>query len=204
MKINDLTRDLNDYLQSRYRIEQNSKILESLKSIAPLELEDWMLFRIQRSYYPKKENSYWKTLLVVGLNNIEQLKHAITWTATVKDLLLNPESSDLYLFLCWKEESQPSIDECLRIEATEEFCRKFVVRPNEDFNSLIDRTFIKNIYNSSQNITGSDPLVSALSDVEKDYPWLNHAEQQKWRDAFNSGISGTELIEELFDIKKVI
>jgi hypothetical protein len=204
MKINDLTTTLHNYLQSRYRSEENSKILEALKSVSPPELEDKTLFRIQRAYYPNIENLYWKTLLVVGINHKEQLKHAITWTATVKDLLLNPESSDLYLFLCWKEEIQPSLDECLRIEATEEFCRKFVVRPNEDCESLIDRTFIKTIDNSSQNITGSDPLVTALSDVEKEYPWLNHAEQQKWRDAFNSGMSGIELIEELFDIKNRI
>lgn len=204
MKINDLTTALHNYLQSRYIIDESSNTLKTLKSIAPTELDSAMLLRIQRSSYSKIDSVYWKTLLIVGINRNEQLKHAITWTASVKDLLLNPESADLYLFLCWDEEIQPSLDECLRVEATEEFCRKYVARPGEDCESLINRTFIITIDNPSYNISGYDPLVTALSNVEKEYPWLNHDEQQKWRDVFNSGKTGTELIKELFDIKEEI
>jgi len=204
MKYNELITTLDKFWGNRYRIQKNSDILKLIESIAPIELTQKKLFRIQRKYYPTKENLYWKTLLIVGISQIEQLKHAITWTASVKDILLNPEPSDIYLFLCWDEGLQPSLDECLRIEATEEFCRKYVVHPDESYESFIERTFILTVDNSSQNISGSDPLISAFSDVEKEYSWFNHEKQQKWRDAFSSGKTGTDLIEELFDIKNEI
>jgi hypothetical protein len=154
-------------------------------------------------FFRQRETSkaHLKTLLIVGIASSNGLKDALQWAALCKELLLDPETADIYLFIMWSEENQPSIEECLRIEASEDFCRKFVLRPNETKESFVERTFISRIDAQTPVNLGQDPLISAFSGLEEQFPWFDDIEKNKWREAFNSGISSYDLFDALIEHK---
>jgi hypothetical protein len=114
-------------------------------------------------------------------------------------LILKLQTS--YLFILWHNDSAPSIEECLRVEANEDFCRKFVLRPNESAESFITRTFLKKVDAPHPLDLGQDPLISAFSGLEEQYDWFDEAEKTKWKEAFNSGASGSDLFNALITHK---
>lgn len=198
MKFDEFMLIINQSVKERFRIQNLDNFSLTLKNLCPDNLLEKALLRIQRSSFPENENKYWKTLIIVRINEQEHLRSALEWVALVKDMLLNPENSDLYLFLCWGMEYEQSLEDCLRIESSEEFCRKYVVHPRDTGQSFIERTFISKIDDSIQKQLGTDPLLSAFSVVANTYPWFNEIEKKKWKEVFVSGKTGAELIESLF------
>ena len=138
----------------------------------------------------------WKTLLLLELKNQDKLKQALEWAALVKESLLDPETADLYLFICFEREL--AIGHCLRIESTEQFCRKYVQRPKESAEKLIERSFLNRLEESSQELIDIDPLNKALSSTGKDFQWFTKEERVKWKKIFLSSYTGGDLVEEIF------
>lgn len=194
MKLKDIESEILKILESFYIIQQG-ELTEELLSYAPDELIHKKVIRIQRNNKNTKfKTDNWKTLLIVELEDQSNLKMALDWVVLVKESLLDPQTADIYLFLTFS--SDVSIEECLRIESTEQFCRKYVLLPEEDAFEFVNRTFLQRLVNSTDTIDGKDPLESAFSKTSKKYNWLTSEMQKRWKSAF-SDLSGSELIDAL-------
>lgn len=192
---------INNNIENRFSIENQSDIKTEMISLASENIRDKQVLRFCRQYPLDAVSQYWKTLLIVGINSEDNLREVLQWTALCKELLLDPETADIYLFVMWVDENKPSIEECLRIEANEDFCRKFVLRPNETEELFIERTFITKVDAPTPVDLGQDPLIAAFSGLEEQFIWFDDAEKTKWREAFNSGTSSFELFNILINDK---
>jgi hypothetical protein len=188
---------INHQIESRFSIKSQGTIENEMIELASENLQDKKLLRFFRPLGTSEPRL--KTLLVVGINSHNYLKDVLQWAALCKELLLDPETADIYLAIMWTEETQPSIEECLRIEASEDFCRKFVLRPNETKESFVERTFITKVDAPIPLDLGQDPLISAFSVLEQEFTWFNDEEKIKWREVFSSGTSGFDLFNTLIN-----
>ncbi len=163
--------------------------------IAPQVLKCKNVLRVKR----KNEDSiseHSKTILITSLKNPEEITQALLWASAVKEEITDPESADLYLIVHFEE--AVALDVCLRIESTEQFCRKYTLRTNEKMDQFLERTFLNQIKKPSSESFGTDPLRSAFSKVADDNITFTKKEQEKWKDLLLSGLNGIELISELF------
>ncbi|MFH1128133.1 MAG: ABC-three component system middle component 1 [Candidatus Omnitrophota bacterium] len=194
MKLKDIESAILKILDSFYIIQQD-ELIEELLSYAPDELIHKKVMRIQRNNKNTKyKTDNLKTLLIVELEDQSYLKMTLDWVVLVKESLLDPQTADIYLFLIFS--SDVSIEECLRIESTEQFCRKYVLLPNEDISEFVNRTFLQRLINTTDTIEGKDPLESAFLKTSEKHNWLTPEMQETWKKAF-SNLSGSELVEEL-------
>lgn len=184
-------------IEARFSIKSQGTIENQMIEVASEYLQNKELIRFSRTQEASEPSL--KTLLVVGINSDNHLKDVLQWAALCKELLLDPETADIYLAIMWTTESQPSIEECLRIEASEDFCRKLVLRPDETKESFVERTFIKKVDAPTPLDLGQDPLISAFSVLEQEFTWFNDEEKVKWREAFSSGMSSFDLFNTLIN-----
>ena len=188
---------INHQIEARFSIKSQGRIENEMIEVASENLQNRRLLRFFRPLETSEPR--FKTLLVVGISSHNYLKDVLQWAALCKELLLDPETADIYLAIMWTKETQPSIEECLRIEASEDFCRKFVLRPNETKESFVERTFITKVDAPTPLDLGQDPLISAFSVLEQEFAWFNDEEKVKWREAFSSGTSSFELFNTLIN-----
>jgi hypothetical protein len=186
-------------IEARFSIKSQGPIENEMIEIASENLQNKKLLRFFRPLETLEPRL--KTLLIVGINSDNHLKDVLQWAALCKELLLDPETADIYLAIMWTGETQPSLEECLRIEASEDFCRKFVLRPNETKESFVERTFITKVDVPTPLDLGQDPLISAFSVLEEEFSWFNDDEKVKWREAFSSGTSSFDLFNTLINNK---
>ncbi|MEO6734607.1 MAG: ABC-three component system middle component 1 [Ferruginibacter sp.] len=201
MTFDQFTAHINDNIESRFSNENQNDIKSEMMSLASEKIADRQVLRFCRLSTLEALDTHWKTLLIVGITSDSNLREALQWVALCKELLLDPGTADLYLFIIWTGENKPSIEECLRIEASEDFCRKFVLRPNETNESFIERTFITKVDIPTPVDLGQDPLISAFSGLEEQFAWFDDDEKAKWREAFNSGNSSFDLFNALINYK---
>jgi len=197
MKLEEFIPIIELNFEMRFIIEDKLVSSQLFENLAPEELSRKAV-RIQRLPGSDANNAFWKTLLIVSLSDKNQLKAALEWAALVKESLLDPETADLYLFICYDMDDYPSKEECLRIESTEQLCRKYVLQPGELAKGFCDRSFLTKPDITSQKVLGKDPILSAFSSVADKHLWFTEDEQQKWKSVFLSGLSGIELIDKLF------
>lgn len=188
---------LNNQIEARFSLKSQGTIEDEMIELASENLKNKKLLRFFRT--KETPQQHLKTLLAVCIDSQIHLKEALQWAALCKELLLDPETADIYLVIMWSEEIQPSIEDCLRIEASEDFCRKYVLRPNETKESFIERTFITKIDAPTPLDLGQDPLLSTFSTLEQEFTWFNDEEKVKWRNAFSSGTSSFDLFNTLIN-----
>lgn len=196
---------LKKVINSQFIIQSDEYALKKIDEIKPEGLTDTFVLRIQRNRIlqtPSKPLNYWRTIIVTELASKIQLESALQWAASAKEILLDPESADLYMFIIFKNNVNISIETCIRIESTEQFCRKYVARPGESPEDLISRTFLTSLddFSKSPDIPIlDDPIDIVFSSLKKDFLWFNATEQKNWRENFLSGKSGSEIINTLFN-----
>lgn len=196
MKLKDIESEILKTLDGFYLIQQD-ELIEELLSYAPDKLIHKKVIRIQRNNKKTKfKTDNWKTLLIVELEDQSHLKLAIDWLVLVKESLLDPETADIYLFLTFN--SNTGVEDSLRIESTEQFCRKYVLLPDEDISEFVNRTFLQKLVNSDETIAGKDPLESAFSKTSEKHNWLTSEMQKRWKNAF-SDLSGSELADAILN-----
>lgn len=200
MTFEQFTAHINNVIENRFSIENQNDIKTEMLALLPENIGHKQVLRVCRQDSSDTLSRYMKTLLIVGITS-DNLRAALQWAALCKEMLLDPETSDVYLFIMWLGDNNPSIEECLRIEANEDFCRKFVLRPSETVESLIERTFLKKVDAPQPLDLGQDPLISAFSGLEEDFGWFDQAEKNRWKEAFNSGASGSDLFDALITHK---
>jgi len=192
---------IKDSIQSRLKKKRKKFFKKELVELKHNKIPNKKVLRFCRQLPSDESNQFGKTILVTGIEP-DQIRDVLQWAALCKEVLLDPETSDVYLFIMWPGEYNPSIEECLRIEANEDFCRKFVLRPGETVESFIERTFLKKIDAPEPLDLGQDPLISAFSGLEQQFSWLDEGEKARWRAAFNSGASSFELFNTLLTSNK--
>ncbi len=199
MKFDGIKTRIRDLIDERYMFDDNIEFTAELLSISAENLKHKEILRIKRL---STEFDRWKTLVFIEIADDSEseirteLKSALSWIAAVKENLSGPESTDLYLFLAFSHDI--STEECLRIESTEQFCRKYVLLPNEEIFDLVDRTFLQEFISSKDTAESTDPLERAFSNTLAQFSWLTPEVQRRWKKAF-SKLSGSELFNDLLE-----
>ncbi|MGQ7245520.1 ABC-three component system middle component 1 [Salinicola sp. V024] len=149
------------------------------------------ILRLKRSWIDK---AGWRTVLLIELQS-SAVQAAHQWAADVRDVLPEPETSDLYMFLLINDVTN---DEAVRIETDDRFCRKVVARQSEDVMDFLDRTFLAALDPPGNVETLSDPLVSALKSLSDDLPWTAPY-ISVWKAELLSNTSGVDVVRVLSD-----
>lgn len=204
MKFDEIQLIISDMISERYEINNNISFENELISIADEDIKHKNILRLKRL---GRNVSSWKTIVIVEIEANEEtgikieLKKAINWLASVKESLLGTESADLYMFLAFN--SYVSEEECLRIESTEQFCRKYVLLPDEEITEFLNRTFIQKLASHENIVHSEDPIEKAFSITSDQHSWLTLEIQKRWRKAF-SDLSGNELSDELLKVEDLV
>lgn len=196
MKFDKMKCSLTEAIDGKYFVCSNEPLSEEFEQILGNNSEYMTMFRIMRN---DRENAKMKTLIFADLSEIEKevklhLKNVLRLTASIKEILPDTENVDIYLFIAFS--NKVTVEECIRIEATEQLCRKYVLLPNETINSFFERTFLSKIVEEKTQISGKDPLDYALSSIRKDFAWLSDEMEMEWKKCFLE-CPGNEIAEKI-------
>lgn len=195
VNIEKLVLKIEDIAINRFDFQKEGEVIDEILLSSNDALLDKTTLRIRRS-----SNSLggWRTLLLSSISDKEEILNVIKWAAACRDLLTEPEASDLYLFID-ASRCNLSIEEATKIESSEQFCRKYVTRPDESFPEFLKRTFLQPVIGDDSHTNISDPLLDALKKTGEEYSWFTEENQMLWRKAFLSGASGNDLVDMLFE-----
>lgn len=141
-----------------------------------------------------RQDAGWRTVLIVAFPfDQAKIQVAFRWAADVRDMLAEPQTADLYMFMLIDGIAS---ENAARIETDDRFCRKIVLRDQEDVGSFLERTFLAPLSpaGSSENI--SDPLLSSLNALVQAHSWIE-PHRDTWRELLVSGSSGSDIAEAL-------
>jgi hypothetical protein len=147
--------------------------------------------RLKRS---NMERAGWRTVLLIE-PSLAALQAANQWAADVRDVLPEPENSDLYMFLMI---SGVAKNDAARIETDDRFCRKFVVSESESTGDFLNRTFLAALDPAGDVETLSDPLVSALNTLSNAHSW-SAPHIAAWRAQLLTNQNGADVVRILTD-----
>lgn len=131
-----------------------------------------------------------RTILVAHADSLQTAGAVLHWAADVRDALPEPATADIYLFM---EIESASLDDCLRLEADDQYCRKYVKRPNESGEEFLKRTFLAPPVSSQRVGEMADPLSASLMQTSEAHSWFSPEQQMHWRQSLMSGATGQEL-----------
>ncbi|WBG93389.1 hypothetical protein N5580_20730 (plasmid) [Pantoea piersonii] len=138
-----------------------------------------------------RETAGWRTVLITAFSNsLSTVQSAFRWAADVRDILAEPQTADLYMFMLIDGIES---EDAARLETDDRFCRKVVLRTGESLDSFLDRSFLASL----TPITGaneiSDPLLASLSSMCQAHSWVEpHIEA--WRDLLVSDNTGDDIV----------
>ncbi|HGN0628615.1 hypothetical protein HGQ98_02460 [Achromobacter ruhlandii] len=140
------------------------------------------------------EGAGWRTVLIAAFPfDSTKIQGAFRWAADVRDMLAEPQTADLYMFMLIEGIAS---EDAARLEADDRFCRKIVVRVHEDVASFLDRSFLATLSPAGGSNNINDPLLGALASLSLAHSWVvPHVET--WRELLLSGRSGGDIAEAL-------
>lgn len=141
-----------------------------------------------------QEGAGWRTVLIAAFPfDSAKILGAFRWAADVRDMLAEPQTADLYMFMLIEGIAS---EDAARLETDDRFCRKIVVREQEDVGSFLDRSFLATLSPSGSSGNISDPLLASLGSLGLVHSWVvPHLET--WRELLLSGKSGGDIAEAL-------
>lgn len=186
MQIENWITSWKDFVSPRFVFCEPPEKLSSLSRIAGNDFSSRVLFvrRAGGNY------SGYRTILVTHSDTLQASGAALHWAASVRDILPEPATADIYLFM---HIEMASMDDCLRLEADDQYCRKYVKRPDENGEEFLKRTFLAAPVDPRRMGEMSDPLSASLSQTAKVHGWFSPEEQKHWRQSLMSGVTGQEL-----------
>lgn len=187
------TRNIEALIKSRTQNRFDVSVDESLAVLAESSLTDVYALKVRRT---AKLNTSGRTILLAAIDKIEDWKLVARWTAQVRDMLPEPETSDLYLILLAEGFSQHNIS---RLEADEQFCRKYVASTIDEMPLLLDRTFLASLSTSETGTTIVDPVTAAFLATQTKHSWLTNTLQEQWLKTFLSDKTGKDLVPEIIE-----
>lgn len=144
-----------------------------------------------------RENAGWRTVLITAFpSNKDNIQSAFRWAADIRDILAEPQTADLYMFMLIDGVES---EDAARFETDDRFCRKVVLRKHEDIDSFLDRSFLASLTPARDGNDISDPLLASLNSMCQAHNWVKpHLE--KWRELLLSEKSGDEIVNSLRDM----
>ncbi|HDS1738275.1 hypothetical protein NPS49_05830 [Pseudomonas putida] len=158
MKLQQLIAAVGQRVEGRYEIQ-----LADDMGLPEVEYPSQIL-RLKRA---RLANAGWRTVLLIELPS-PAVQAAHQWAANIRDVLPEPETSDLYMFLVLQDTTH---DEATRIETDDRFCRKVVVRQQETPMEFLDRTFLAALDPPGDVEKLSDPLAAAFQALSSAQTW---------------------------------
>lgn len=180
-------------IKSRTQNRFDVSVDESLAVLAGPSLTDIHALKVRRAAKPDTSG---RTILLAAIDKIEDWNLVASWTAQVRDMLPEPETSDLYLILLAEGFSQHNLS---RLEADEQFCRKYVASNIDDIPLLLDRTFMASLSTSETGTAIVDPVTAAFLATQTKHPWLTNTLQEQWLKTFLSDKTGKDLVPEIIE-----
>jgi hypothetical protein len=193
--IEKLILEIENITVNRFDIQKNSEVIDDILLSSDDTFIEKTSVRVRRS---SNNSGGWRTILLASISDKEEILNVIKWAAACRDLLTEPEASDLYLFIEGAR-CNLSLEEATKIESSEQFCRKYVTRPDELLPEFLKRTFLQPLIGDDSDTRISDPLLDALKKTGEEHSWFIEKEQMLWRNAFLSGKTGSDLVDELFE-----
>lgn len=141
-----------------------------------------------------QERAGWRTVLIAAFPfDSAKIQGAFRWAADVRDMLAEPQTADLYMFMLIEGIAS---EDAARLETDDRFCRKVVVREQEDTGSFLDRSFLATLSPAGSSDNISDPLLASLGSLGLAHSWVvPHLDA--WRELLLSGKSGGDIAEAL-------
>lgn len=141
-----------------------------------------------------KEGAGWRTVLIAAFPfDSPKIQAAFRWAADVRDMLAEPQTADLYMFMLIEGIAS---EDAARLETDDRFCRKVVVREQEDTDSFLDRSFLATLSPAGGSSNINDPLLASLGSLGLAHSWVvPHLET--WRELLLSGKSSGDIAEAL-------
>ena len=184
-----------EYTKGRFMPNSQEEWVDMACKSMGNDLADKTIIQLRRI---SVEVNNWRTFLIVVCDPKKDYEKLLEWTGIVRDELLDPETSDLYLIL-GPGAAQLTIEQCVSIEADEKFCRKYILRPRETITDSLSRTCLAAIDEIDKESEIHDPLLLALNSTSSGNSWLNSELKEGWKRALLSGKTGDDLIELLFN-----
>jgi len=188
--INEIT----NKAQSKYSVRSESEEISQWLAYNEENFTSRAVVRLKRL---TNRSDNWKTIVISLVKEPMELQKSLSWVASIKDDLLDPESADLY-FIGAITDTQVSLEFCTNIESKEQFCRKYILRPDESINELMERTFLSTLTDDVIQADIVDPLYTAIQQTGERMAAFSQDQQTHWRQALLSRLTGAELIDELF------
>lgn len=188
LTIPDMTAAIENRAEGRYEVAINNNISELV--LPPTEI-DFTVLRLKRV---NQKRAGWRTVLIAAFPfNLEKIQLAFRWAADVRDLLAEPQTADLYMFMAMEGITS---EDAARLEADDRFCRKVVVREQESVDSFLDRGFLATLSPSDSTNTISDPLLASLNAMVLEHSWAER-HLDTWRELLLSGRPSGDIAEAL-------
>lgn len=141
-----------------------------------------------------RESAGWRTVLIAAFPfDPAKIQDAFRWAADVRDMLAEPQTVDLYMFMLIEGIAS---EDAARLETDDRFCRKIVVREQEGIDSFLNRTFLATLSPTSSSDNINDPLLSSLSALVRSHSWVE-PHRDTWRELLLSEKSGGDIAEAL-------
>lgn len=187
LKVSEIVAAISKRAEGRYEAASPEK-LEADPTLAGFELATVQLRRISQP------GAGWRTILIAAFPfDSGSIQAAFRWAADVRDMLAEPQTADLYMFLAIEGIAS---EDAARLETDDRFCRKIVAREEEDVESFLDRSFLATLSPSDSSDSISDPLSTSLAALVAAYAWIE-PHRDTWRGLLLSGQSGSEIAEAL-------
>lgn len=187
LTISEMTAAISKRAEGRYEVYLPNKFELALP---PNEIDSAtvQLKRINR------EGAGWRTVLIVAFPfGLAKIQGAFRWAADVRDLLAEPQTADLYMFMLIEGIAS---EDAARLETDDRFCRKIVAKEQEDVDSVLDRSFLATLSPAGSSDTISDPLLASLGSLGREHSWVvPHLDT--WRELLLSGKSGGDIADDL-------
>lgn len=173
--------------EDRYEVS----LSDTLELASPSIDIDSAMVQLKRA---NREGAGWRTLLIAAFPfDLAKIQGAFRWAADVRDMLAEPQTADLYMFMLVEGIAS---EDAARLETDDRFCRKVVVREQEDVDSFLDRTFLATLSPAGNSDNISDPVLTSLGSLSFTHPWVKpHIETL--RELLLSGQSGVDIAEAL-------
>lgn len=187
LTISELVEAISNRAEGRYEVSYPDSV-ELPSPLAEIASAGMQLKRVSQ------EAAGWRTVLIAALPyDVAKIQGAFRWAADVRDMLPEPQTADLYMFMLIEGVAS---EDAARLETDDRFCRKVVVREGEDAGSFLDRSFLATLSIPGSSDSISDPLSASLSALVLAHTWVK-PHRDEWRELLLSGKSGSEIAEAL-------
>ncbi len=189
------TREIEAQIRLRAKTRFEVTVDETLGLLAETALVDVSALKVRRVGSSGRGG---RTILLAAIDKIDDWTLVSRWSAQVRDVLPEPETSDLYLFLVADGFSAHNRS---RIESDEQFCRKYVAGSVDELPGLLDRTFMASLSSREGGAGGgggiANPITAAFQATQEKHTWLTEAFQQHWLNTFLTEKPGKDLVPQI-------